>query len=241
MCSSALLRICTLAMLLSLLTACGGGGGGVTSVQPPSTPGSLGTPVITSLSPNPVNPGGPDFVLSVYGANFSATQSVVRWNGQERPTGLKCVGFECVSQPAHIDAMIGSGDIRTAGTAQITVGNPGGSNSNALTLTIGTVPPQQCSVCITEMVPDTITAGSQGFTLTINGSGFFPGMTVLWDDTTNPTSDFRRPTTYVSYNQLTATIPASDIRTPSSVYVSVTDPMSPLFSAPSVFTIKSPF
>jgi hypothetical protein len=144
-----------------------------------------------------------------------------------------------LSQPAHIDATISSVDIRTAGTAQITVSDAGGAISNALVLRIENTPPSTCSVCITELIPDKIVAGGPGFTLTVNGSGFFPGMVVLWDDLTNPTASFQRPTTYVSSTQLTATIPASDIRTPGSVYVSVSDTTFPLFSGNYLFTIQS--
>jgi hypothetical protein len=228
----------TLVFSLFVLSACGGGGVGGTTGGSSSVSLLPGTPTVTSLSPNPVAPGGPDFVLSVYGANLSATESVVRLNGQDRPTGLQCTGIECLSQLAHIDATISSLDIRAAGTAQISVYNRGGATSNAVVLRIENVPPSTCSVCITELVPDKIIAGGPGFTLTVNGSGFFPGMVVLWDDLTNPTLSFQRPTTYVSSTQLTATIPASDIRTPGSVYVSVTDITFPLYSGNFLFTVQ---
>jgi hypothetical protein len=219
-----------------LASNCGTGAGNTSGSG--GTPG-LGVPTITSLSPSGASPGGPDFVLSVYGTNLSADHSVVCWNGQDRPTGLDCVGFECLSEPPHIDAMISAGDIVSAGTVQITVYNPGTELSNSLTFTIAPQsPPPPCSTCIDEIVPSEIAAGSRDFTLTVNGEGFFSGITVMWDNMTNPTSDFQRPTTYISYNQVTAAIPASDVTTPGSVIVFVEDEAGGVVSNKVVFTIK---
>jgi hypothetical protein len=232
---SKILVVSALLILLVLASTCGGGGGN--SPVSGGTP-SLGVPKITSLSPSGTSPGGPDFVLSVYGTNLSADHSVVCWNGQDRPTGLTCVGFECLTEPPHVDAMISSGDIVSEGTAQITVYNPGTAPSNALTFTIAPVTPPSCSTCIDQIVPGEAAAGGPDFTLTVNGKGFFSGMTVMWDNMTNPTSDFQRPTTYISYNQVTATIPASDIKVPGSVVVFVMDVGSGLVSNKVVFTIN---
>jgi hypothetical protein len=226
-----------LGVLFAISPACGVGGssstGGGISFEP-------GTPKITSLSPSRASPGDAAFVLSVYGTNLSVEHSVVCWNGQDRPTGLSCAGFECLTLPPHVDAQISAGDIATAGSAQITVHNPGTVPSNALTFEIGgSSPPHSCVTCIDQIIPSEIVKGGRAFTLTINGQGFFPSMAVMWDNLTNPTTDFQRPTTYISYNQMVANIPASDIQVPGSVYVYVMDTIpSGLISNKVMFVIK---
>ena len=57
---------------------------------------------------------------------------------------------------------------------------------------------------IAELVPSSATSGGAGFTLTINGSGFGTGAVVFWNSSMPSTM-------YVTGNQLTAAIPASDI------------------------------
>ena len=57
--------------------------------------------------------------------------SVVRWNGADRPTT-----FVSATQ---LTAAIPAADIAVAGSASVTVRNPGGAVSNALTFTIGAI------------------------------------------------------------------------------------------------------
>ena len=56
------------------------------------------------------------------------------------------------------------------------------------------------------LVPNTVTAGSAAFTLTVNGSGFVGQSVVNWNGTA-------QTTTFVTSNQLTAAIPAADVAT----------------------------
>src|SRR5262245_61372882 len=53
------------------------------------TPGAhaqvLNVPTVISLSPNTATAGGSGFSITVSGSNFLAN-SVVRWNGSDRPT-----------------------------------------------------------------------------------------------------------------------------------------------------------
>ncbi len=84
---------------------------------------------VTSVSPNPVNVGGPAFTLTVRGYQF-VPSSVVQWNGAPRPTTY-------VSD-TQLTAQISSADVATTGTAAITVLNPSGQGgaSNAVSLAI---------------------------------------------------------------------------------------------------------
>jgi hypothetical protein len=59
---------------------------------------------------------------------------------------------------------------------------------------------------ISGLSPAFISSGGTAFTLTVNGSGFISGSTIYWGTSA-------LPTTYVSANQLTAQVPATDIAT----------------------------
>lgn len=67
------------------------------------------------------------------------------------------------------------------------------------------------------LVPGTKTPGSAAFTLTVNGTGFVSGATVLWNGNA-------RTTTFVSSSQLTASINASDVATASTATVTAQNP-----------------
>ena len=93
------------------------------------TSGSV--PMIGVLAPS-CAPAGEPVQLQVVGTNFVAS-SVVRWNGSDRPT----ISNGSVN---GLIAQISASDIAAAGTAAVTVFNPGpgGGSSNALTFTITT-------------------------------------------------------------------------------------------------------
>lgn len=90
-------------------------------------------PTITSLAPAFTTAGGPDFVLTVNGANF-VTASAVQWNGANRPTSYL--------SPTQLQVQIAAADIAAVGTANITVLNPapGGGVSTAVPLLINPPP-----------------------------------------------------------------------------------------------------
>lgn len=91
-------------------------------------------PAIASLSPTSAAPGGVGFDLTVNGSNF-VSGSVVQWNGAPRTLATP-------GSSTQLIATIPAGDIATAGTANVTVFNPGpgGGTSNVLSFTIA-VPP----------------------------------------------------------------------------------------------------
>jgi hypothetical protein len=67
------------------------------------------------------------------------------------------------------------------------------------------------------LVPMTLPPGGSSFTLTVNGTGFVSGSVVNWNGT--PLA-----TTFVSGSQLTATVPASDIASAGTAWVTVVTP-----------------
>jgi hypothetical protein len=162
-------------------------------------------PTISSISPATAVAGSGGFTLVITGTNF-VTNSVVRWNGNDRPTTF-------VSS-TQLTAAIPASDVATAGTANVTVFNPapGGGTSNTATFTITNPSPT-----ITTISPATTVAGSGGFTLTITGTNFVTGAVVRWNGN-------NRTTGFVSSTVLTATIPASDVATAGTANVTVFNP-----------------
>jgi len=66
--------------------------------------------------------------------------------------------------------------------------------------------------------PQTVTPGSNSFTLTVQGAGFVSGAVVNWNGAA-------RSTTFMSASKLQAQILASDIALPGSAMVTVTNPL----------------
>ena len=83
--------------------------------------------------------------------------------------------------------------------------------------------------------PAAVIAGDPAFTLTVNGTGFIYPSVIRWNG-----SD--RPTTFVSFNRLTAQIPASDLLTAGTAEITVFSP-APAggLSAPLTFPINLTF
>jgi hypothetical protein len=67
------------------------------------------------------------------------------------------------------------------------------------------------------LVPNTANAGSAGFTLTVNGSGFVGGSTIYWNSTAHATQ-------FMTNGQLTTPITSAEIATAGSVPVYVKNP-----------------
>src|SRR3989442_14383043 len=96
----------------------------------PVSPVTNPIPTTTGLSPTSAVAGGPGFTLTVTGTNLVAS-SVVRWNGADRATTY--------ASATQLTAAIPAADIRTAGTARVTVFNPppGGGTPNPRNFAIG--------------------------------------------------------------------------------------------------------
>jgi 6-phosphogluconolactonase len=151
---AALMRMLVILGIVSLAFLAGCGGGTTSQSlnnQPPppsgSNPAPNSSPAINSLSPS-CAPKGEQVLnpningqLLVNGQNFLAS-SVVRWNGNDRPTT-----FYSNSQ---LTAQISASDIAAAGTAAVTVFNSasggGSSNTSTFTITTGGVGPQSIAV-----------------------------------------------------------------------------------------------
>ncbi|HMK23462.1 MAG TPA: beta-propeller fold lactonase family protein [Terriglobales bacterium] len=110
------------------------------NVQDCSGPGLEQLPTGNSLIPTCAPVGGVAFTLLVVGSGDFSADSVVQWNGSDRPTTV---------DGAQLYAEISASDIAAAGTATVTVKSGRGASSfSALTFTIsaGGVSPQSVAV-----------------------------------------------------------------------------------------------
>ncbi len=127
-----LTTVCVAGLLAATL-ACGG----YSSSSTPPVPGT--TPTIIGLSPDNVNSGGANFVLTVNGSSFIAN-ATINWNGAPQITTQVVAGTQLMTT-------IPASAIASAGTATVTVTNPGSTGgqygggtlpvtSNSMTFTI---------------------------------------------------------------------------------------------------------
>jgi YVTN family beta-propeller protein len=118
----------------------GSSGGTSNAINFTIASGLSSAPTIQVLSPS-CAPAGEPVQLEVAGLNFVAS-SVVRWNGSDLPTTMNAIN--------GLLAQISASDVAAAGTAAVTVFNPGagGGSSGASTFTInsGAVDPQSIAV-----------------------------------------------------------------------------------------------
>ena len=161
------------------------------------------SPTLVSMSPTSAAAGGPGFPLTVDGFNFVGSTAVL-WNGVARPTTYL--------SETQLESDIPASDIAAPGSALVRAVTAGAPPSNALTFTISGL-----SFQLTSLSPWSASPGGPGFTLTVNGSGFDAGSIVRWNGA-------NRTTTYHSSEQMTASIPASDIAAPGTAHVSVFKP-----------------
>jgi Calcineurin-like phosphoesterase len=175
-------------------------------------------PMINGLLPARAQSGAASFLLNVSGENF-ADNAVVQWNYSDRPTTH-------VSS-TQLTATISAADIASAGTAAVTVSGPGGvSNSTTFTIEPGPVSP-----VITTLQPASVEAGGDSFTVTVDGNNFLNTSVVRWNGE-------NRATSFISPQQLTATILPADISAAGTVAVTVANPDR--VSAAISFTISPP-
>jgi hypothetical protein len=169
--------------------------GNVVASNPQTYTLTVATPTTTSISPTSGTSDGAAFTLTVNGTNFIAGLSVVRWSGSARTTT-----FVSSTQLTAIITTTDNAIANGGTTATITVLNTGNvTASNSQTYTLNPVTPTTTSIS-----PTSGTADGNGFTLTINGTGFINGIsTGRWNGS-------NRTTTFVSSTQITIAVTAAD-------------------------------
>ncbi len=177
----------------------------------------LPAPTVSSVNPTNANAGGAAFTLTVNGTNFISGATVL-WNGATLTTTYVNATQLTAQVPANL--------IASATIANIAVSQSSGI-SGVVPFTVNSVAPT-----ITSLSPSTTAAGGPGFTLTVNGTNFASGATILWN------GQALNPTTVVSATQLAATVPANLIASASTPSITVSE--SAGTSPASMFTVTAP-
>ncbi len=164
-------------------------------------------PVLNNISPNNIVAGSSTFILTLSGSNF-INGSTVKWNGNSLATTF--------INANQLTASVAASLVATSGSASVTVYNPtpGGGTSSTITFTITSANPVPV---LTSLSPSTIVAGSSTFSLTLNGSNFINGSLAKWNGTSLTTS-------FISANQLTASIASTLVATAGNATITVFNP-----------------
>lgn len=176
---------------------------------------SFGNQVLTTKSsPQTVNLSNQGSsalnIASIYlqgsnGSDFPSTTTCLNNGG----TGSLTPGSSCIVTVSFQPSMVG---LRTA---SIVITDNASDSPQTISLT-GNGTAAAAPPVITGLSPSTINAGSAGFVLTINGSAFATGASVLWNGSTVPS-------TFVSATQMTASIGATLIAAPGTAAVVVSN------------------
>ena len=185
-------------------------------------------PSLSRLTPDSATAGSGAFTLVVEGADF-APGAAVRWDGADRPTTRE--------SSALLRASIAGSDVSAAGSAAVTVVNPGpgGGASDPLTFTIRQpAPPPNPVPSISSLTPDEAVAGGAGLALTVRGDGFMAASVVR-------IGGEDRQTQLGSGGRLEAQLTADDLRAAGTLSVTVFNPApGGGLSAAASFTVANP-
>jgi uncharacterized protein (TIGR03437 family) len=178
------------------------------------------SPVLLTVSPTAAVVAGPAITITVTGAGFTRNNVVVL-----HASGPSSQLVTAYVNPAILTAVIPAAALSIAGAAAVQVIDTlGPGRSLTQPFTISPVIPT-----ITSLSPRAATAGASGFVMSVTGTNFLPGATVLWN--ASPLA-----TTFVSAAQLTAAIPAGLLGTMPSAAITVANP-SGAVSSSAAFTI----
>jgi hypothetical protein len=177
------------------------------------------TTTLAVQTTTPTAGAGDTITITVASASSSSTAT---------PTGTLTIVVDGTTQTSSLGLTNGSATYTfssmTIGSHVIVANYSGNStySSSSGSLTVNVIASSVITPAptITSLSPSpTARAGSPAFTLTVNGSNFGNGATVLWSGST-------LTTTWVSMSQLTASVPAADLTSASIVPVTVANPAS---------------
>lgn len=180
------------------------------------------TPALSSIAPAQVLVGAGATTVTLTGTGF-VTNSAVTLDGA--PVSATFVSA------AQLQISLPASTFVAAGAHTFTVVNsiPGGGTSAGATFTVANPVPVASSLS-----PNSVQAGSAGFAMTVNGSGFVSSSTIQWNGVS-------LATTFNSAASLTATVPSSDVSGAGTASVTVVSPgPGGGTSAGVTFTITSP-
>ncbi len=189
-------------------------------------------PLLASMNPTSKSAGSAGFTLSLSGAHFLTSTSVVRWKVGATTTTLPTT----VVDPSHLTATVDASLLANAAVVDVTVFDPTQTPNESDNLRFSVL---AAAPTITTLVPASATTGGPAFTLTVNGTNFNCG-----GGSTASVVFFRgnrhTPAT-CSPTQMTVNIAASEIATSGNGNVRVfTPPPGGGDSATRSFPITAP-
>lgn len=159
--------------------------------------------LLTSLEPVSATVGSAAFTLAIEGSGFiSGTKAM--WGGVELPT--------VVVDSQHLAVQIGAEQLTSAGKLAVTAKTSTPFVSNPLSFTIVNAPP-----ALMTLTPASVLAESTGVVLSVTGSNFGAGATMLWNG--KPL-----PTIVVNSTQLTTPLTADLLAQSRTVGIAVLNP-----------------
>jgi uncharacterized protein (TIGR03437 family) len=167
--------------------------------------GTPPTPAALALSPSAVPPGAGDFALTIRGRGFR-TNSVVRWNGGDRPTTF--------ISGSELRAQIPAADVTTAGAATVSVNTPVSGASAGLIFNVTGDNPLPA---IARVSPAAAAVGATSAPINVFGGNFTTASVIQVNG--NPL-----PTARVSSQQLTAEIPGASLTGGGTLNLTVVTP-----------------
>ena len=194
------LRICVVVVLAVLSTAIFVPAKNVRTTTLPA-----GTPTITTISPLTAYVNGASFTLTVIGTNFVSGAAVfMGYSGSPLTTTF-------VSS-TKLTAEVPTSYLTSQNSYYVYVTNPGNLNSNSVSFYVVGLDPTLSSVS-----PFDAVAGSQPGVITVNGSNFASGGSILWNGV--PVS-----TTFVNPNELEFTPTKAQLGAARIVQLAVSNP-----------------
>jgi hypothetical protein len=155
------------------------------------------SPMVTTVSPNPVPSLTGAQTLTINGSNFVTGATVTYHDPQGNSYPGHATTFVSASQLTDT----AFNDASDGGTWTVTVVNPSGGSSTAFNFTVSA---SSATPTITSVSPSPVPGSTSAQTLTINGSNFVTGATVTYHDPQG-NSYPGHATTFVSASQLTDT------------------------------------
>ena len=161
-------------------------------------------PQVLSSSPSSIAFGSPDTAVTLTGTGFG-TNSVVYIQGAAQPTTF-------VSSTS-LQVTIGASNLLYQGSLSLTVNNSG-FVSNTFSIPLVNPLPVLSSIS-----PSTVIAGSGGFQLTLTGSNFTYGSTVMINGVSHTTSIYNQPA-----NTASVAVTADEVTSVGSLAVTIVNP-----------------
>ncbi|HEY3743112.1 MAG TPA: IPT/TIG domain-containing protein, partial [Bryobacteraceae bacterium] len=172
-------------------------------------------PQLTSISPSAVAAGSPGFTITAFGSGFQSG-AVISFGGVSIPTSFVSTG--------QLNGVVSANLVAETGSIPVSVMNPDGSTTNALSLVVTGKP------VIISLAPASVSAGAPTLSLGVYGLGFRPGAVVSFNGVA-------LTTTVISATQLTASLPAGLLKVPGSFPVVVIN-LDSTASDPVPFTVN---